>query len=85
MLGGIVLLRDIYSRANDCRLLSCTMLVGRVPLSLALNKCRMDKLDIEPIVVGMVPRMYIYIQKERETMMMMNADRYTLSVHIYCK
>jgi hypothetical protein len=55
MLSGIVPWRHVKSIYNDCRLLSCPMDVGRALLSLILDKCRLDKLDIEPIVVGMEP------------------------------
>jgi hypothetical protein len=53
--------RDVKPIYIDCRLLSCPMVVGRVPSRLALYKYKIDKLDIEPMVVGMEPRKYTYI------------------------
>jgi hypothetical protein len=61
MLSGIVPWRDVDAIYNDCRLLSCPMDVGRVPLNLTLSIYRLDKLDIEPIVVEMGPGIYIHI------------------------
>jgi hypothetical protein len=60
MLGGIVPWTHVDSTRNDCRLLSCPIVVGRAPLRLTLYTTRLDKLDIEPIVVGMEPRICMH-------------------------
>jgi hypothetical protein len=61
ILNGIVPCKDVEYIYNDCRLLSCPIVVGRVPMRLTACICRIDKLDIEPIVVGMEPGIYIHI------------------------
>jgi hypothetical protein len=61
MLSGIVPSRDVYCIRIDCRFLSCPMVVGRAPLILKLNTNSLDNLDIEHMVVGMEPRVYIRI------------------------
>jgi hypothetical protein len=60
MLDGIVPWRDVDSIYIDSRLLSCPMVVGRVPLSLRLLKYSNNKLDIDPKASGMEPRKYMY-------------------------
>jgi hypothetical protein len=61
MLDGIVPWRNVDSIYIDCRLLSCPMDQGRVPVSLRLLKYSNDKLDIDPKASGMEPSIYICI------------------------
>jgi hypothetical protein len=56
MVVGIVPWKDVYCMFKNCRLLSCPMAVGRAPLKLTNDIYRLDKLDIDPIVVGMEPK-----------------------------
>jgi hypothetical protein len=55
MLDGRAPLRHVYDMVRLCRLLSCPMDEGRVPLSLNEYKFSEVKLDKHPMVSGIAP------------------------------
>jgi hypothetical protein len=56
MLDGRVPLRHVEDMHIDSRLVNCPMDVGKMPLSVGiLEKYRYDKLDIDPMEVGIPP------------------------------